>query len=140
MSVLRLFLLLVLMITLGCGDGRMKLPTAPVEGTVTYRGKPLGAGRVIFVHDSGQAVATDLAAGGSFKLTAFQGKNRVAVQCFWVKQDAPSMLKGSPGKGPAGKSPAATSVPERYTEHTTSGLMFEVKPDANGKAEFALKD
>jgi hypothetical protein len=139
MRVLRVLCLPILLAALGCGDGRVKLPTAPVAGTVTLRGKPLGTGRVIFVHDSGQAAAADLAPDGSFKLTAFQGNNRVAVQCFWVKQDAPSVLKGPSAKGVA-KPPAVTSVPERYTEHTTSGLTFVVKPDKNDKAAFVLTD
>ena len=126
---------LVLTVLMGCGDGRVKLPTAPVTGAVTYQGKPVSAARIIFVHPSGQAAAADLAADGTFKLTAFQGKCQVAIQCLREDQTNTSILKGSVNKLPGGP-----PIPSRYAEYATSGLTFEVKPDANNQAEFTLKD
>ena len=76
------YLPLILAVVIGCGDGRVKLPTAPVAGSVSYQGKPLTKGRIIFFHPSGQAAAADLAADGTFKLAAFQGKNQVAIECL----------------------------------------------------------
>ena len=133
MSIFRRFLPLMLMVVvIGCGDGRVKLPTAPVAGTVTYQGKPLGTGRIVFFHPSGQATAADLAADGTFKLAAFQGKDHVAVECFEPEQPSPT---------PKGRLLIRKSlIPERYTDFSTSGLTFEVKPGENNKAEFTLKD
>lgn len=130
MSILRCFLPLILLVTIGCGGQSGAMPKATVTGTVTYQGKPLSAGRVVFFHPSGQAVGGDLGANGAFKLVAFQGKNQVAVECF--EQPNPD-LKGGPRSMMARKS----LIPGRYAEFSTSGLTFEVKPGEN-KSQFSL--
>lgn len=132
MSDWRYCLPLVLMAAMGCGDGRVKLPSAPVAGTVAYRGKPLEVGRIVFYHPSGQAAAANLAADGTFKLVAFQGKNQVALQCY-VKPDSSRDTN-------IGLGPFKSLIPDRYADVNTSGLTFDVKPGENDKAEFALKD
>jgi hypothetical protein len=132
MSILRCSLPLILTVVMGCGDHKPTLPTAVVTGTVTYQGKPLSAGRIAFFHPSGQAVGADLGADGAFKMTAFQGKNQVAVECF---EQPNSNLKALPHTMMARKS----LIPGRYAEFSTSGLTFEVKPGEN-KAQFALTD
>jgi hypothetical protein len=123
--------LVVLAMALGCDDGRVRLPSAPVAGTVTYRGNPLGVGKIIFVHPSGQTAAADLTADGRFAMVANQGKNRVAVQCY-VKPD--SSTDNNIGLGPF-----KSLIPGRYADVNTSGLAYEVKPDQNS-AEFVLRD
>lgn len=119
---------------LGCGDGRVKLPTAPVTGIVTYQNKPLGTGRVLFFHSSGHAAGADLAVDGSFHVSAYQGQNQVAFEC-----DAPG-LQNPNADSRANMWSSKSLVPERYTNHTTSGLTFEVKPGENSRAEFSLED
>src|SRR5437773_2705939 len=53
---------------LGCGE---TFPTAPVAGTVTYKGKPLTFGKVTFIHDeSGRAGFAELDADGRYSLKA----------------------------------------------------------------------
>jgi hypothetical protein len=135
MSMLRCFLPLASVVVLiGCGDGRVKLPTAPVAGAVTYQGKPLATGRIVFFHPSGQAAATDLNADGTFKLAAFQGKNQVAIMSYIAER---------PGATPKGRGAMPTPkslIPERYAEPATSGLTFEVKPGESNKAEFNLRN
>lgn len=129
---MRCLLPLLMIVVLGCGDGRVKLPTASVTGTVTYQGKPLGTGRIIFYHPSGQAAGVDLTTDGSFGLAAFQGNNQIAIECFAPEQ---------PSANVKGRSLARKSlIPERYTDYRTSGLTLEVKPSENNKAEFALTD
>lgn len=133
MCIFRLCLPLALVAAMGCGDGRVKLPTAPVAGTVTYQGKPLGFGKIIFFHPSGQAAGSNIAADGAFKLTAYQGQNRVAIECF--EADRPGSTKA--------RSRMMTDkslIPDRYANYSTSGLTFEVKPGEDNKAEFTLKD
>jgi hypothetical protein len=133
MNILRLFLPLLLILVMGCGDGRVHLPTAPAAGVVTYRGKPLSKGRIIFVHLSGQAVATDLAADGTFNLAAFQGKNQVAIECC-----APDQPKPNPNSRFA--LAVKSLIPVRYTEPGTSGLTLDVKSGEKNEAKFALED
>jgi hypothetical protein len=134
MSTLRRSLPLVLAVTLlGCGDGSVKLPTAPVVGKVTYQGKPLGMGRMIFFHPSGQAAAADLTPAGTFSLIAYQGKNQVGIECFGPERPgAPS------GRRPL-LVPPKSLIPARYVEPATSGLTLDVKA-GNNEAEFVLKD
>ena len=128
-------LVLLLMITaIGCSGGGVSLPTAPVVGTVTYRGKPLNAGRIIFFHPSGQAVGANIAADGSFRLAAFQGKNQVAVELFGPRRPNP-IPDGRPRM-----LPGPSLIPDRYTDSRTSGLTLNVKPGENSRAEFTLKD
>jgi hypothetical protein len=132
MSNLRLCFPLLLMVLVGCGDGRVRLPTAPVAGTVTYQGKPLGVGRVLFVHPSGQPAGADIAADGTFKLVAFQGRNQVAIQCF--------VKPGTTSDTNIGLGPGESLIPIRYSEVKTSGLTFDVKPEEANQAQFTLKD
>jgi hypothetical protein len=131
---LRLGCLCLLLATLtACGGRPASRPTATVKGTVTYQGKAIDKGRIIFVHSSGQAVAADIGSDGSFSLAALVGRNQVAVQCLGPdypnpsRNSLPAML---PGKN---------LLPSRYAEPATSGLTLEVKPGEN-KPEFTLKD
>jgi hypothetical protein len=125
---------LMLVVMMGCGDGRVKLPTAPVTGTVTYQGKPLRTGRIVFFHSSGHATGTAIGADGTFTLSAYQGKNQVAIECF----AAGSANAGSDSR--AGMSSAKSLVPDRYANYSTSGLTLEVKPNEPNRADFVLKD
>lgn len=127
MRMLRCSLPLALAVAvLGCRDGKIRLPTAPVSGSVTYKGKPLSTGRIIFFHSSGQMAGADIGADGAFKLTAYQGKNSVQIECFSSYSREMTDSK--------------SFIPLRYANYSTSELTFEVKPDENNKAEFALKD
>jgi len=140
MSIMRFCLLLTLIAMMGCGGGTVKLPKAPVSGVVTYRGKPLSTGRVCFVHQSGQASTADLAADGTFTLSAFQGRNQVVIECLAPEKSAPGSTKGRIGFPPQGRigfPPQESLIPTRYSECATSGLTCEVKPDEN-HVEFAL--
>jgi hypothetical protein len=123
-------LFLMLFAIMGCGDGRVKLPTAPVTGTVTYQGKPLTTGRIAFFHPSGQAAGAKLEADGTFKLSAFQGSNRIAIECNEPESDT---------GGRRGVRPKSL-IPERYINYTASGLTLEVKPGEKNTAEFMLTD
>jgi hypothetical protein len=131
MNALRCILFLALVAAVGCGGGKVKLQSASVQGTVVYQGKPLGKGHIIFFHESGQAKATDLATDGTFKLTAFQGKNRIAVECYEPEKANPNSY------GRATLSLGKSLIPHRYTEAGTSGLSHDVTPGDN-KVTFTL--
>jgi hypothetical protein len=122
---------LLLMGMTGCSGGTSSLPKAPVAGIVTYQGRPLSTGRVVFYHQSGQAVAGDVGADGVFKLIAFQSRNQVAIECVGPEQPNPN--------GRPRILPGRSLIPNRYTDFSTSGLTIEVKPGQN-QADFALTD
>jgi hypothetical protein len=127
-------LLILAVLVFGCRDRGIGLATAPVSGRVTYQGKPLGFGKVLFFHPSGHAASADIAADGSFTLTAYQGNNHVSVECY--EADRPGSTKTRERMMADNK----ILIPARYLSYGTSGLTFEVKPGENVKAEFALKD
>jgi glutamate synthase domain-containing protein 3 len=79
------------LICAGCGSSGATTPaglTTPVAGKVTYRGKPLTGGTVVFEPDSaGREAYGSIQPDGSFTLTTYQsgdgavrGLHRVAVQ------------------------------------------------------------
>jgi hypothetical protein len=135
MKSLRYCCLLILVVAvLGCRSRGVNLPTAPVSGKVTYQSKPLGFGKVLFFHPSGHAASADIAADGSFTLTAYQGKNNVSVECY--EADKPGSNKTRERMMADNK----CLIPYRYLSYGTSGLTFDVQPGENKKAEFTLTD
>src|SRR5262245_17940333 len=53
----------------GCSDGRMK--TAPVKGTITYKGKPVPQGSIMFQPEQGPAATADIT-NGSYVLKTYK--------------------------------------------------------------------
>jgi hypothetical protein len=134
-NALRLVVVLTLAVAgFGCRQRGVDLPTAPVSGQATYRGRPLAGGRIAFIHSSGHAAGTELTADGRFTLAAYQGNNRILIECFDF--DRP----GSAKKRPQMMNEAVSLIPSRYTNYGTSGLTFEVKPGEDNKADFTLRD
>jgi hypothetical protein len=128
----------VITLATGCGDGKPALPKATVTGIVTYQGKPLGIGKVVFLHcRSGQGTAVNLNADGRFTLSVFQGENQVTVESL---TDEPGSSGGGQHVARGLGMPAWKSrIPVRYAEFATSGLTLDVKPD-NNEATFVLRD
>ena len=128
----RLLLLLFIFATVGCG-GNSGLPTAPVSGVVTYLDKPVGIGKIVFFHETGQATSADFKKDGSYQGVAYLGANKVAIVSFGPdrpnpnKDDFRSTLPGE------------SLVPRRYTEPNSSSLTLEVQQKEN-LATFSLKD
>jgi hypothetical protein len=123
-------MVLVLILGGGCGHDARR-PTAPASGIVTYRGKPLDHGRVVFVHESGEGAASDIAADGRYTLNATVGRNAVMVQC-----PDPNPKSSAPERG-IGMFPPSL-IPERYGDHMRSGLTCDVR-DGKNTADFDLK-
>lgn len=122
-------------IVAGCGSP--KTPTAEVSGNVTYRGKPLTSGAVLFQPSSGPTAKGDISSDGSFRLSTFGindgailGTHKVGISCY-----APDAAAKSPSHEPGLGKPL---IPEKYLSFQTSGLTAEVKSDAN-YFEFELK-
>ena len=146
MRILCCSLLLLAVTAIGCGDRGIDLPTAQVSGTVSYQGKPLEFGKVLFFHPSGHVASAKIAADGTFKLTAYQGQNNVAVECYDVDRPGAAQDRTNQGAGDfASRSRSIMGrdkslIPIRYRNYSKSGLTFEVKPGENDKAEFILTD
>ena len=122
-------LLLVVLFTAGCDDGKLQL--GKVSGDVTIDGEPLLAGQIIFVTDSRRAFGT-IENGKIIDVTTYQtgdgvtlGNHRVAVR---PKVDEAEMMKPPKDRKP---DPLAKLVPARYHDADTSGLTVEIKKGSN---------
>jgi hypothetical protein len=142
-NVRRPALLFVVLLTLaiasiGCKKGGPEL--APVSGKVTYQGKPLPFGSVIFQPESGRTSTGDIQPDGTFRMAiagrgdgAAVGKNNVRIACF-TNQD-PSK------KGPGGAAIALGKplIPQKYLSCETSGIEVDVRSGSNDPVVFELK-
>jgi hypothetical protein len=108
----------------GCGsrEGPYVGTTVPVKGKVTYKGKPLTQGEIVFEPDSaGREAHGNIQSDGTFELTTFNpgdgavpGTHRIAVTGT-SKKDA---------------------VPSKYQNVSSSKTKVEV---AEGKAEYSVE-
>jgi hypothetical protein len=116
----------------GCGPA--KHPTAPVSGQVTFKGKPLTRGRVIFVHEAGPSAFGDIGPDGRYQLDAPVGPCGVAISC---REDPPANLP--PEKIQPGVFNTRSLIPERYEDHMNSGFKFTVQRGKTNTADWVLK-
>lgn len=129
--------LLLLIAVFGC-QRQSTLQTAPVTGKVTYQGKPVVQGTVVFTPEgSGHAATGDIQPDGTFQLTtskkndgAVPGKYKVAVQVFPAEGGAVPGMEFAGGKPP---------IPLKFMDAGTSGLTAEIKAGEN-TLDLALTD
>jgi hypothetical protein len=116
-----------LLVAAGCG--REPAPLAPVSGRISFQGKPLAGGTIVFTPDperggSGPLAFAEVKADGSFTLRtgaqfgAVPGWHRVTV----ASAPPPAAVPGAP-TAPAGVLP----LPPKYSDPERSGLHQEVK-------------
>lgn len=118
--------MLLQVVLVGCEttDGDIS-HSAPVRGTISYRGKPLEHGVIVFLHSSGQAVGAEIQSDGTYSIDAFLGENRISV----VSRN-PDV--SNPGGRPA-MLPGEDLIPGIYGDFETSGLMSKVVAGENVK-------
>jgi hypothetical protein len=119
----------------GCGGGVKK---APVSGRLTYNGKPVKSGHVMFLSANGVAGTGELDGEGRYKLQAAVGENTVTVESRGVGKP---LAKQPPDAGPGyvKTAPGKLLIPERYFSPMRSGLKFTVQQGDN-TANFDLTD
>jgi hypothetical protein len=143
--VLRNFLFILLMgVAVGCGERLY-----PVNGKVTFEGKPLpGGGSISFVPKEGQkhrAAGGEIKEDGTFVLTterpgdgAMAGDYRVVIHQTTEKEGANI---GDTGKvGPKGTSlPKEARIHDKYSDHYNSPLNAKVEAKSSNEINFTLK-
>jgi len=123
----------------GCGKGQA--PTAPVQGTVLYRGVPLTSGSVMFVSTTGAVAAGEIGKDGTFRLStgkaegAVIGTHRVAITSF----REPTADERAKAAGTESGPQPVPAIPQRYLAPDTSKLTAEVKAK-NEPFRFELVD
>jgi hypothetical protein len=113
----------------GCGG-----PEGPkmhkVSGVVTFDGKAVDEGTVMFLHAASQdSQQASLGPDGKFELEVREGQHKVAIEPI-VIETPPSAT--SPGSSDYKK---VTNIPGRYRSPETSGFTAEV----TGPAEFQFE-
>ncbi len=114
----------VALVVSGCGGGPS---TVPVSGKVTYQGKPLEFGTVMFQAESGPIAKAEIQPDGTFTLTtdgdpgAVVGMHQVRVACF--SNQAPDSPPPPPDREPTLGRPL---IPIKYNNFDQSGLVVEV--------------
>jgi len=111
----------------GCGSGG---PTGDVSGKVSFQGKALPSGRIIFLCEGGdKPVLSSAIKDGEYSIQkAAVGHARVTVETFQFKQvpvpGAPktSNLPGSDAPPPGPYVP----IPQRYRTPDSSGLTYTI--------------
>jgi hypothetical protein len=122
--------LFALLVTLGCSSSG-ELTTAPVSGKVTYNGKPVPNGTVMFVPDQGPPATGEIAKDGSYRLSTYTdgggdgavlGNHKISITALQDTSGAlPEQRSGTP----------KAIVPRKYLSHETSGLTAEVRAGDN---------
>ena len=126
----------------GCSDKGPR--TVPVEGRVTYNGKPVADGFITFMPNDGpgssdlQPASGELDSDGNYRLHIFRQKDGVMPGEYSVGIAAyrTFVLPLSPGAKPD------YSIPEKYVNPQTSGLRATVSADAGSplRFDFELRD
>ena len=95
-----------LLASCGCGPGRPA--TTRVSGRVTYQGKPVTEGRIVFQPEHGRPAMGTLDADGRYTLTTFDagdgallGHHRVTIDAHRVSGGLPPEAFDLPGSRPA---------------------------------------
>jgi hypothetical protein len=134
-----LWLLLSLGLACGCSVDERPPETVPIRGKVSYKGKPLSKGTIVFRSDRGQTAVGEIQPDGTFRLGTFAnndgatlGHHRISII---AKDFNPSLM---PGTSP-GYSPPAELLPGKYNQPDTSGLEAEVSKEKT-ELEFDLKE
>ncbi len=122
----------------GCGSD-LRFDTATVTGTVTYNGKPLDHGEVVFVPLEGtpgpQAVGT-IQTDGSFEMRSGNvpgvavGKHRVTVHCRGELTPEQAKSLALP----------KSLIPEKYGLADTTPLTYEVEEGRDHVFPINLED
>jgi len=145
MKNLGLLWLVAIGLVAGCSSGPHRPPTYPVTGTVTWKGKPVNAARVIFVPQSGAEAASGITdAAGKYRLTTYvagdgaqAGEYRVKVtqydtQKFTKEEQQKHIMTMEEEQKMAFPPtdlpipPAKNLLPKKYESETTSGIVHTV--------------
>lgn len=126
----------------GCGEGRPEL--APVEGVVSFAGKPVEQGIITFYPAAGRPATGSLGPGGRYRLTTYEsgdgalvGAHKVVIEAAIVRNATPppksfaEEVSQSQVARPAAAPKVEWLAPEKYSQIATSDLQAEVKPGDN---------
>jgi hypothetical protein len=134
----RLSAAILVLLAAGCG-GPSRPETVALSGRVTYQGKPVTCGEIMFYPEQGRPAAGAIGPDGSYRLTTFvsgdgatPGRYRVTILAVRVTGGAPAKSFEDEARGGGGAPRNVTEwlVPEKYSRLETTPLKAEVTRDS----------
>jgi hypothetical protein len=134
----RLSVVVLVLLAAGCG-GPGRPETIPLTGRITYQGKPVPTGRIMFYPEQGRPATGTIEADGTYRLTTFVagdgaslGRYRVTIQAIRVIRGghAKTFDEEIRGGGTSGPGEVEWLVPEEYARQDSTPLRAEVTRDS----------
>lgn len=122
----------------GCGASSDAPPLRPVQGLVTYQGKPVSNANVLFTPESGPISMGVTDSNGHFFLStgtrtgATLGKHRVTITAFEPTPEIDS-------ENERAVKPPVSRIPAQYGDLRMSGLTAEVGSQTSSEINFELR-
>lgn len=119
-------LLLAIAVVTGCGPSRPE--TAEVSGRVTFQGKPVPEGRILFWPPSGRPAMAEIKSDGTYELTTFDAEDGAVIGTHRVTIKATRTVFRN---NDPSKAVVEWLVPQNYENIDKSPLTAEVSPGKN---------
>lgn len=122
--------LLLLLLISGCES---KPATRTLEGAISYAGKPLEHGMIMFQPGTGRPSGTGILPGGKYSVSLAPGDYSVFL-------NAPPKLPEGFKEGDPIPPPDPNALPAKFSRKETSGLSVKVEPGSGVQTvDFALE-
>lgn len=130
------FLLAIALVGLaGCGDGRGLMPAS---GVITYEGKPVTTGTVVFYPAKGRPASAEIRDDGSFELSSYNTGDGLPPGNYTVCVTSVENTVEGNFDNPGRQMPVRFLVPEKYCYPESSPIEIEVAKAKEHKFEIDL--
>ena len=121
---------LILSMLPGCSQSD-RSPLGKVSGTVSYRGRPIASGTLIFEVRGARSAYGKIVAGKIAEVTTYKTGDgaplgQAAIAVFATEPDASAPNPPGPGDNNQGYLSGKSVIPAKYSDPSTSGLTHEI--------------